>query len=186
MGAAAAAAGLLEQAIQLFERIRNAHERQKGLPELISKYSAEVTQTKSIVELVRNEEDLKTPSVGGAINTLDFVGRTLLEHLFKISTTKGPVQDFFHQLGSGKRREDKLESIMKDLRNAKMNLSIQIQLANVGLLKGVGQAVQVNITAVTEMNNMLMEKLGSGHVLRISQLLEGKSPNGTQSESLIQ
>jgi len=174
---------LLEQAIQLFERIRDAHERQKGLPELIGKYLAEVTQTKSIVELVRNEKDLKTPSVGGAMNRLDSVGETLLDHLFKISTTKGPVQDFFHQLVSGKKGEDKLESIMKDLGNAKMNLSIQIQVAHVGLIEGVGQAVQVNITAVKEMNKMLIETLGSGHVLRISQLLERKSPNGKTPES---
>ena len=178
MGTAAAAAGLLEQAIQLFERIREAHERQKGLPELVGKYSAEVAQTKSIVELVQNEKDLKTPSVGGAINRLDSVGKTLLDHLIKISATKGPVQDFVHQLVSGKKGEDKLESIMKDLLNAKMNLSIQIQVANVGLIQDVGQAVQVNIKAVKEMNKMLIETLGSGHVLRISQLLEGKSPNG--------
>lgn len=102
----------------------------------------------------------------------------------KISTTKGPVQDFFHQLVSGKKGEDKLESVMKDLGNAKMNLNIHILVANVGLIQGVGQAVQVNITAVKEMNKLLVETLGSGHVLRISHLLEGKAPNGKTPESL--
>ena len=175
---------MLEQAIQLFERIRDAHDRQKGLPQLIDKYVGEIIQTKGIVELVKNENSLKTPSVGGAINRLDSVGKALLEHLTRISNTKGPIQDFFYQLVSGKKGEDKLENIMKDLGNAKMDLSIQIQVANVGLIQAVGQAVQVNTAAVEKINKMLIETLGSGHVLRISQLIEGRSSNGKTAKSL--
>lgn len=130
------------------------------------------------MELVRNENALKTPSVGGAINTVDSVGKALLEHLFKINSSKSPVQEFFHQLVSGKKEEDKIESIIKDLSSAKTNVVIHVQIANVGLVQGVGQAVQLNIAAVKEMNKLLEERLGSGHVLKISQLLDEKSPNG--------
>jgi len=169
---------LLEQAIQLFERIRDARERMKGLPELVGKYVAEANQTKSIVELVRHEKDLWTPGVGVTIGGLNSVGKTLLDYLEIISATKGPVQDFFHQLVSGKKGEDKLESIMKELGNAKLNLSVQIQIANVGLIRGVNEAVYVNINAVKEMNKTLLETLGTGHRLRISELIRGRSLNG--------
>ena len=181
-GTVAAVAGMLEQSIDLFTRIRDAVERQKDLPELIDKYSAEVSQTKSTVLLIENEEALKTPNVGDAIVKLGAVGEKLRNYLTKIATTKGPVQNFFHQLVSGKKGEDKLESIMRDLGNAKMNLSIHIQLSNVGLLRGVGDAVQVSIAAVEAMNKLLSEKLGSEHVLKISQLLERKPQNGMASK----
>ena len=129
------------------------------------------------MELIREENDLKTPGVGAAIRALEGVGNTLREHLLQIAGVEGPVKEFFHQLVKWKREEDRLERVMRDLGNAKMNLTMYIQLANVGLVRGVGHAVQVNIAEVGEINKLLIKKLGSGHVLRISQLLEGKSQN---------
>jgi len=111
------------------------------MPKLIEKYSAEVSQTQSIVVLIKNEDALKTPSVGKAIVKLGDVGKVLRNHLTKMTTTKGPIWGFFHQLVSGKADEEALKSIMKDMGNAKMDLSIYIQLSNVGLTRGVGEAV---------------------------------------------
>jgi len=42
--------------------------------------------------------------------------------------------------------------------------------------------VHVNTTAVEAMNKLLLEKLGSGHVLKISELLSGKIPNSKASD----
>jgi len=42
--------------------------------------------------------------------------------------------------------------------------------------------LHVNIATVKEMNSLLSEKLGSGHVLKISELIEGKPHNSTSSE----
>jgi hypothetical protein len=41
--------------------------------------------------------------------------------------------------------------------------------------------VNVSTTAVGAMNKLLREKLGSGHVLKISELLKGKIPNSKAS-----
>jgi len=171
---ATAASAALEQCIKLFALIHQAVERQKGLPKLIEKYSAEVSQTKTIIEMIEDEEALKTPNVGDAISNLGSVGETLRNYLTKISVTKGLLQDFVKQFLIGDQVQEKLESIMRDLGNAKLNLIIPMLLSNVGLTWGVGQAVQVNIAAVEAMNKLLTEKLGSGHALKISKLLEGR------------
>jgi hypothetical protein len=147
------------------------------VPQLIEKYSTEVSQTKTIVGLIEDEEALKTPNVGDAISKLGAIGEILRSHLTKIATTKGPVQDFFKQLLSSQENQERLESIMRDLGNAKVDLIVHIQLSNVGLIRGVSEAMQVSIDAIIAMGKLLDEKLGSGHALRISQLLEGRPRN---------
>jgi len=111
------------------------------MPELIEKYSAEISQTQSIVELIKNEGALKTESVVSAIDRLGIISKILRNHLIKMATTKGRIRGFFHQLVSGKKAEEVLKGIMKGLENAKMDLSIYLQLSNVGLTRGVGEAV---------------------------------------------
>lgn len=180
---ATAASATLEQCIKLFSRIRKAVERQKGLPDLLEKYSAEVSQTKTIVELIEDEEALKTPSVGSAVAKLNDVGGSLRTHLTTLATSKGPIQGFFKQLLSGEEGREKLEHIMRDLGDAKLTVSLHLQLSNVGLTRQVGQAVQVNIAAIEAMNKLLKERLGPGQKLRISQLLEGRQQNGMDLHS---
>lgn len=168
---------MLEQAIELFSKIRDAAERQKELPELIKKYSGEVSETKNIVVLIENEDALKTESVGKAIAELGAVGKILRNYLTEIAVSKGHIRDFFHQFLSGQKGEDKLQSIMRDLGNSKLNLSLHMQLSIVGLVQGVGDTVRVNTTTVEEMNTLLREKLGPGHILKISKLLQRKTRN---------
>ncbi|RYP01147.1 hypothetical protein DL765_010875 [Monosporascus sp. GIB2] len=178
---AAAAATALEQSIALFSRIRRAAVRQQGLPELIEKYLAEVSQTKMIVEFAANEAALKTPNVGVTIAKLAAVGETLRSHLAELANIKGPVKGFVKQILSGQQAQEKLESIMRDLGNSKQDLGLYIQLANVGLTRAVGQTVQVNAAAVNAVNKLLNEKLGSAYTLRMAQLVEGRPQNGRAS-----
>ncbi len=152
--------------------------RQKGLPELIEKYSAEVSQAQKIVHLAASEAALKTPNVGATIAKLAAVGETLCSHLAELASARGPIRDFVKQLLSGERDQEKLESIMGDLGNAKQDLGMYIQLANVGLTRAVDETVQVNTAAVDAMNKLLHEKLGSVYTLRITQLIEGRPRNG--------
>lgn len=168
---------MLEQAIELFSRIRDAAERQKELPELIKNYSEEVSEAKTIIVLIKNEDALKTESVDKSIAKLGAVGEILRNYLAEIAVSKGRIRDFFHQFLSGQKGEDKLQGIMRDLGNSKSNLSLHMQLSIVGLVRGVGDTVRVNTTTVEEINTLLREKLGSGHVLKISELLQRKTPN---------
>lgn len=168
----------MEQSIALFSRIRQAVARQKGLPELINKYSAEASHTKTIVELAASEAALKTPNVGATIVKLVTIGEALHSHLTKVANTKGRVHGFVRQLISGRQDQEKLEGIMGELGNAKQDLSLGIQLANVGLTRAVGETLQVNAAAVDTVNKLLIEKLGPTHALRMAQLIDGRPRNG--------
>ncbi|KAH6849628.1 hypothetical protein B0I37DRAFT_369468 [Chaetomium sp. MPI-CAGE-AT-0009] len=183
---AATAAAVLEQSIALFSRVRQAVARQKGLPELISKYSAEVSQTKTIVELAASEAALKTPNVGATIVKLAAVGEALHSHLSKVASTKGRVHGFVRQLVSGRQDQEKLEEIMGELGNAKQDLSLGIQLANVGLTRAVGETLQVNAAAVDTVNKLLTERLGPTYTLRMARLIEGRPRNADGSVTLTE
>jgi hypothetical protein len=123
----------LEQCIQLFSQFCQAAKRHKGLPELVEKYPTEVSQTKKIVELAASEAALKTPNVGATIAKLAAVGETLRTQLGKMANAKG-FRGFVEVLVSGKDDEERLNGIMRDLGNAKQDLGMYIQLANVGLV----------------------------------------------------
>ena len=155
--------------------------RQKSLPELVKTYLAEVSQTKKIVELAASEAALKTPNVGVTIARLAVVGEALRSHLAELAGATGRVQGFVKQILSGRQDQEKLESIMRDLGNAKQDLGLYIQLANVGLTRSVGEAVHVNTAAVDAVNRLLSEQLGPTYTLKMAQLVEGRPRNGTAS-----
>lgn len=168
----------MEQCTDLFCRFRQASKRQKGLSALVEKYLAEATQTKNIVELAASEPALKTPNVNSTIIKLADVSETLSSHLGVMTKAKDPLRGFVKQLVSGKEEQEKLSSIMRDLGYAKQDLSMYIQLANVGLTRAAGETVKVNTIAVDAVNKLLTEKLGSEYSLRIADLVEGRPRNG--------
>ncbi|GAW23060.1 hypothetical protein ANO14919_126100 [Xylariales sp. No.14919] len=173
----ASVSAVLEQSIKLFERVHEAVKRQKELPRLIWEYQSVVSRLESIVNLVREEDALKTPHVGESIAQIHDVGRGLKDHLEIMGSPQGLVRGFFRQLLHGKSLWNKLESIMRDLESAKLNLTIHIQISNVELTRGVGAAVHINTVTVEETNRRLREIDGEDFQLRISQLLEGRPRN---------
>ncbi|KAK0707338.1 hypothetical protein B0H67DRAFT_308190 [Lasiosphaeris hirsuta] len=179
---ATAAASGLEQCIRLCERVQTAVERQKDLPQLIKKHSADISRTKAMVELVESEKALGTPNVRDAIERVVAVGDDLKKHLSKMASTKRRCfWGFLKQFISGQKYQDALDTIMRELGDSKNDLSMHIQLANVGLTRGVGEQVMVSVATVESVNRQLQEKLGSGHNLRIHNLLEGRPRNGEPS-----
>lgn len=97
--------------------------------------------------MIENEEALKTPNVGNAISQLCTVGENPRNHHPKNFVTKGALQDFIKQFLIGDKNQEKLDGIMRDLGNVKLNLIMPMLLSNVGLTRGVGEAVQVNTAA---------------------------------------
>ncbi|KAK4250277.1 hypothetical protein C7999DRAFT_29101 [Corynascus novoguineensis] len=180
----AAAAATLEQCIKLCARVRVAVERQKGTLELVKKHSAELSRTRTMIELVEMEESLQTPNVRDVVNKLVQVGQTLQAHLNKMDKMAGNggrFRGFFRQLIMGQRHHEALEHILRELESTKHDLGVHIQLANVGLTRGIDRALSVSVATVEEVNRQLQAKLGPTHTLRIAKLLEDRprSNDGT-------
>ncbi|KAH6839486.1 hypothetical protein B0I37DRAFT_386566 [Chaetomium sp. MPI-CAGE-AT-0009] len=130
-----------------------------------------------MIELVEHEACLRTPNVHSTLVKLSTVSRTLNGHLEKMAAPKGRVQGFIWQLRAGRRHQEALEATMKELAHVKLDLGLHIQLANVGLTRGVQEKILVSVAAVDAVNRQLQEKLGSSHQLRISRLIEGRPRN---------
>lgn len=133
-----------------------------------------------MIELVETEEALRTPNVRDVVDKLVQVGQTLQAHLDKmdkLAIKGGRFRGFVRQLISGQQDQEVLERILKDLERTKHDLSMHIQLANVGLTRGVDKALLVSVAAVEAVNRQLQAKLGPTHTLRISKLLENRCHN---------
>ncbi len=145
---------------------------------LVEKHCAELSRTQTMIQLVEAEEALQTPNVRDVVLRLVHVGRNLQAHLDKMAVKRGRFRGFVSQLTSGQENQEALERILRDLESTKHDLSMHIQLANVGLIRGVDQAVLVSVAAVEAVNGRLQAKLGPAQSLRISRLLEGRPKNG--------
>ena len=138
---------------------------------------AELARTKTMVELVRSEQALATPNVSDAIETIATVGEALRAHLDKMASKKGRLRGILRQLIFGKKLQDALERIMRKLGETKQDLGLHIQLANVGLTRGVDRRIMVSIETLEAVIKHIQEELGGDFQLRISQLLEGWERN---------
>ncbi|KAJ8119916.1 hypothetical protein ONZ43_g3239 [Nemania bipapillata] len=168
-GAAAAAAGVLEQAITMFNLIREAKQRQTDLPVIIDEYMMAVKASKNIVELVKEEPSLVSPNVMASTQGIKNSAFALTEYLSAMHAhlDKGPLRGFAHQLFSGSDNQRQLNAIMDKLARHKMDLTVNIGLVNIGLVQGYGSAIRVNTSAVEELQ------------VRIKALLGEDGANGT-------
>lgn len=180
----AAVTATLEQCIKLFVRIRAARGRARRRPELLLNHSEELSRAKAMIELVEAKEALRTPNVLGALLLLSAIIESLRVQLDRLAT-EGRMLWGIRALLFGSNEEDMtLDGIMKDIANATLDLGLHMQLAHVGVTRGVGETVLVSVAAVEEMNNRLHERLGWTNALMISRILEGRPKNGEASRFL--
>jgi hypothetical protein len=67
---------------------------------------------------------------------------------------------------------------MDELTRAKCNLSLRIQVANVGPTGTVEDIVVANAAVVDRINLLLQQVFGEGRGLKIAELLKNRSPRG--------
>ena len=137
-----------------------------------------------MIELVETEEALRTPNVRDVVLRLVQVGENLQTHLDKMAVKRSCVRGFIRQIISGQENQEALESILGDLESTKHDLSVHIQLANVGLTRGVDKTLRVSVAAVEAVNKQIQTKLGPAHTLRIASLLEDRPRNSEPRQTL--
>ncbi|KAI1368862.1 hypothetical protein F5Y08DRAFT_294046 [Xylaria arbuscula] len=176
LGAAAAAASLLEQAIGLFNRIQEAKQRYTDLSAIISEYMIIVKTSKDIVELVRREPSLASQNVLNSTQGIKDAAIELNNHLSAMHdrSDSGTAHEFAHQLFSGSEDQHQLNAIVEKLTRHKMDLIVNIGLTNVGLVQGYGNAIRANTAAVEELSVRVKALLGEDGNMRIAKILEGR------------
>ena len=92
---------------------------------------------------------------------------------------KGMVRQLAHQFVHGTKEEETLADIMANLDRAKADLSLRVQLANVGLTRMVHNTVLANVEVINRIDRMLAEVLGESHGLKLAGLIENMHLQGS-------
>jgi hypothetical protein len=179
LGAASAASGLLETSIRIVGRVRKANERQKELIRVLDNHDLELKNIKTIIQIVEDEDALQTAAVAAELVKLREIEKKLVECLKTLDPGgKGPIRKLAHQLVHGSKDEKTLADIMDELAHAKSDLSVRIQVANVGLTRTVEDTIVANAAAIDRIDQLLVPVFGEGRGLKIAQLLKDRSPQG--------
>jgi hypothetical protein len=168
IGVAAAALALLETAIGISGRIRDAYESQKHLGRVLDSHKEELTTTKTIVQTVKDENALQTASVASELVNIEAIGKRLVDLLKTLEPgNKGALRQFIHQVVQGSKDERTLAAIMAELTRSKRNLS---------LTRTAQDTIVANAAVVEQINTTLQKVLGEGQELWIAQLLNDRYP----------
>ena len=180
LGVASSVAQLLEAAIRLVKRVRNAYERHHNLTAALDKHALEIETINLLVRTIDDEDALQTAVVNSELTRLHTVGVKLVRCLRELDPgNKGMVRQLAHQLVHGTKDEETLADIMKDLDRAKANLSLRVQLANVGLTRMVHDTVLANVEVINRIDRLLAEVFRESHGLKLAGLLKDKIPQGS-------
>jgi hypothetical protein len=95
------------------------------------------------------------------------------------SGKKGIVRQLAHQLVHGTKDEETLADIMRDLDRAKADLSLRVQLANVGLTRIVHDTVLANFEVINRMDRLLAGVFRKNHGLKLAGLLKDMDIQGS-------
>lgn len=183
LGAASSVAQLLEGAIRLLKRLRKAYERHQNLTEVLDKHTLEIENINAILHAIASEDALQTAVVAFELTKLHVVGSKLVECLKELdSGNKGVVRQLAHQLIHGTKEEETLADIMTNLDRAKANLSLRVQLANVGLTRMVHDTVLANVEVIHRIDLLLAEVFTESHGLKLVSLLKNMIP---QDDNLV-
>jgi hypothetical protein len=174
LGVLSATAQLLDQAIRVLGRIRKARQRQKALLDNLAQHESELSSIKAMIDIIVDEESLRTASVLGEVVRLRDVQDKLVKLLEQLDPRpKTSVQQFSHQLMNGSSDDSKMLAIMNELGQVKSMLLLRIQ----GVMRDVQQRLVANTEVIARVDQFLKEELSGCEGLRIARLLQGRRPS---------
>jgi len=171
---------MVETAIRIVRRMAKAYEAQKDLAGTLIRYKSELESVKAIIGAIHDEKTLQTASVKAELLRLKNIEDKLLQHLEQLDTARrGALKEFAHQFMHGSSDEKKLAAFMSELGHVKAALLLCVQVASVGVIRGVGNDLVANAEVVNRIDRFLKDELGEGAGLKIAKLLKGRRPSST-------
>ncbi|KAJ8063731.1 hypothetical protein OCU04_007594 [Sclerotinia nivalis] len=183
LGAISAASGLLESAISIIERVNKAYGDVKAFEEVFGARVIEIQGILTIIELVKNESNLRTAAVLSEIENIRKITEKLIEHLeLTMPGEKSQARRFAHQLAKGSKDQEALVKLMERLDRAKSNLGLSLHVANVGVTRGVGDDLAINTDILNRVDELLRNVFGDEGGLKIAELVKNQHP---QNDGLV-
>lgn len=176
---------LVEQAFQILGRLRTAHQRQKALVGVLTRHQNELKSLKDIVKIIKKYHDLQTLSVTAELVQLQNIQQKLAGFLTTLDPQpKSKANQLMRQLVHGSADEKNLATIMDELVHLKTTLLLNIQTANVGVTRTIGQDVVANTVVIQRIDESLRRHIHDCEGLKIAQLLQGRRPSSKSDTSV--
>lgn len=117
--------------------------------------------------------------------TLEAIAGKLVSCLQSLDPAgKSSARQLLHQLAHGSKDEKTLADIMNDLGRAKSNLSLHLQVANVGLTRSVENTIVADAEVIRRIDRLLQQVFGEGRGLQIAELLKDRPRDGMSNHLL--
>lgn len=147
---------------------------------MLERHTLEIESVNTIARAILDEDELQTAAIASELLKLQVVGTRLVSHLKRMEPGgKGVARQLAYQLANGTRDEETLADVMDDLTRVKANLSLRMQLANVGLIRMVRETVIGSVEAIKRVDCLLVDVLGSTQGLKLAGLVTDTVPNGS-------
>lgn len=167
----------------MFDLIRNSLKSNKANYDVYNRHRNEISSIRQLVELINEEDSLRTPAVSNAVEEVKGCGERLNTFLESVKNRSEStrIEQFGHAMITGSGDETELQRIMQDLGRAKSNLTNSILLCNIGLVRDVNNSVKVNTSVLERLDALIKARLGMNYTLRMKKLIEGRRAMGNFS-----
>jgi hypothetical protein len=156
----------------------------KNLANVLESHDDELVTIRNLTKVIRDEEALRTAAVISQLVRVEHHAKKLNNCLQSLDPgCRGLGRQITHQLVRGSAVERLLADIMDEISRAKSDLSLHIQVANVGLTKVVGDRFVANMKEVRRIEDILQQSFGRRWDLRIALLLKDRPTHGMLQRS---
>ena len=186
LSATQAVTGLIDQTFQILGRLRDTRETQQALVDVLTRHQNELSSLKSIIKVIKKYKDLQTLSVTTELQQLRDIQKKLLKFVNTLeSQSQTRANQFMRQLVHGSADEKKLATIMDELIHLKTTLLLNIQAANVGVTRTIGEDLVANASIIKRIDESLRKHILDCEGLKIAQLLKGRRPSSESDYTSI-
>lgn len=177
MGAAGAALGILSQVLFIIDRARDAIDAQKDHHQQLDDYNAEIKQAEEWVGIVKMDQSLQIDSIGRTITAIEKIAQKLKLQLEEMGVVRYPAKQLLHLFMSSGTEKRKLDTILRRMTNAKIDLIVRVQFELIGLNREIQTAVNLRVERIEALDARLSELSSSGSYPKLTILLQSHTKN---------
>ncbi|KAH8734215.1 hypothetical protein BGZ61DRAFT_411469 [Ilyonectria robusta] len=186
LGALAACVQLLEQSARILQQAKEAWARHKDGISYLQSVVDDVQATIMILDLIVTEKELQLDHVCKAASLV--VGKAIeldsvIKDLDKRSAIGGGLSKLLLHFINAQGEKDVLDKLRRELNDSKSTLVIALQMAQVGLIRSLGESdITVNIEVVSRVDQLVQKRPGLEEGLRLKQLLQARGRNDERGQ----
>lgn len=132
-------------------------------------------QNKKLLEYANHDE---RKSLCESIQLLQKSGESLQKQIQTMNKDRTMVRGVAHQIARGSAELRALQELINKLGREKQNLQLHVQLIHAGFTQRLHEAIEINTTAVAQLDKLVKNALGHRHSLAIAAFVRNKVNEG--------